>query len=99
MTRPGETVLADTLVAFGVSKGGVGRVEHHETNQYASGVNHVVYSLNYLLKDGAWVFQPPPCPPGADCAFVERTGQLEGDALTVTFKDAEFRTRTYRRVA
>src|SRR6476661_8173269 len=56
MTQPGETVLSDTLVVFGVSKGGVGRVQQHETNQYGSHVNHVVYSLDYLLKDGAWVF-------------------------------------------
>jgi len=58
-----------------------------------------VYSLDYLLKDGAWLFLPPPCPANANCFFAERTGQLEGDVLTVTFRDAQFRTRTYQRVS
>lgn len=100
MATPGETAIADTLIVFSVSKGGTGRVEQHETNQYLSNPTyHVVYSLNYELKDGVLVFLAPPCPPGANCAFVERTGRVDRDVLTISYRNAEFRTRTYRRLS
>ncbi|SRR6266550_3022764 len=99
MLLPGETVIADTLILFSVSKGNTGRVEHHETNQYLSNVHSAVYSLDYELKNGAWVFLAPPCPPGANCAFAEHTGRLDGDVLTITYRNAQYRTRTYRRVS
>ena len=100
MAMPGETAIADTLIVFSVSKGGTGRVEFHQTNQYLSNSTyHVVYTLNYELKNGGLVFLAPACPPGAQCAFIERAGRIDGDVLTINYESAVFRPRTYQRVS
>jgi hypothetical protein len=89
-------VTGDT-VTIGAAPLSLGlRLFHREWYATSAGLQQQVYAESYHMVGDTLVFEQPPCPPGADCAWMPHWAIVDGGRLTINFVSSSFLPMSYR---